>query len=282
MDELRRFPGHRLTAIVEMALLDDVSRNHVKERCSGWPLLQQQDFANLRDVGPWLFASAGQHTLQGQYDFFCDVTDNANDAICGWIISALSPLDLASHLSQAAIAQGPDGATYLLRFHTELAFSVLHARRDLPGISDWLAPVRSWWVVSPHPERKAWRHFSGYDKPILRSGTSIQLDQSCWEALAGDPLSYRLAEQLREPLNALGDRENCYGTRLGIVRELLAQAQSLGLSRQGDQIDYVTLMALQGKALAGTSVWTEALQEAKNLRRPLAQALQVRMRKRSA
>jgi len=38
---------------------------------------------------------------------------------------------------------------------------------------------------------------------------------------------------------------------------------------------------LQGKALEGSSAWNDALQEAKALREPLAQALQVRMRRKN-
>lgn len=53
------------------------------------------------------------------------------------------------------------------------------------------------------------------------------------------------------------------------------------MSQQSDRIDYVTLMALQGKALEGSSAWNDALQEAKALREPLAQALQVRMRRKN-
>ncbi|WP_421549562.1 DUF4123 domain-containing protein [Pseudomonas sp. QD4] len=282
VNELRPLPTHRLTAIVEMARLEAAARQHVIERYAGWPLLPQPEFAHLRDVGPWLFAASSESCLQGQYDFHCDLTECTSDAICGWLISALPPPDLAEHLSQATVAQGPDGAAYLLRFHTELAFPVLHARRDLPGIADWLAPIRSWWVVSPHPERKAWRHFAGYDKPSLRGVSTIELDASCWKALAGDPLSYRLAGQLLEPLTRSGMHENCHGTRLGLVRELLAQAHHLGLSRQSDKIDYVTLMALQGKSLQGSPIWNEALQEARDQGRPLAQALQLRMRKKGA
>lgn len=279
VDELRRLPDHGLTTIIEMSRLKADARRRLVERFSGWPLLQQRELENLRELGPWLFAPSAQKNLQGQYDFLCDAADIAGDAIGAWLTSAMSPPQLAGHLSHATTATGPDGATYLLRFHTEWAFPVLHARQDLPGIADWLAPVRSWWIVFPHRERKAWKHFSGQGMATSCRSPAIELDQPCWEALAGDPLSYRLADLLRVPLEKQGQRDNCHGTRLGLVRDLLAQADRIGLSRQIDRIDYVTLMALQGKALAGSSVWNDALQEAKALREPLAQALQARMRR---
>ncbi|MGE8702314.1 MAG: DUF4123 domain-containing protein [Achromobacter sp.] len=281
VNELRRLPDHGLTAIVEMARLKTNVRMQLMERFSGWPLLQQRELENLREIGPWLFAPSTQESLQGQYDFLCDAAEMAGDAISAWLTSAMSPALLAEHLSCATTAQGPDGATYLLRFHTELAFPVLHARQDLPGIADWLAPVRHWWLVFPHRERKAWKHFTGHGSARPYRSPAIQLDESCWVALAGDPLAYRLADQLRVPLEMKGDRENCHGTRLGLVHDLLAQADRIGLSQQSDRIDYVTLMALQGKALEGSSAWNDALQEAKALREPLAQALQVRMRRKN-
>lgn len=281
VNELRQLPDHGLTAIIEMARMKADVRRHLMERFSGWPLLQQRALENLREIGPWLFTPSAQNNLQGQYDFLCDVAGIAGDAVCVWLTSAMSPPQLAEHLGHATTAKGPDGATYLLRFHTELAFPVLHARQDLPGISDWLAPVRSWWLVFPHRERKAWKHFTGHGSTKPYRTPVIQLDESCWEALAGDPLTYRLADQLRAPLEKKGDRENCHGTRLGLVHDLLAEADRIGLSRQSDRIDYVTLMALQGKALEGSPAWNDALHEAKALREPLAQALQVRMRRKN-
>lgn len=277
VNELRRRPDHGLTTIIEMARLKADVRSQLVERFSGWPLLLQRELENLREIGPWLFAPSAQNALQGQYDFLCNATDIAGDAICGWLSSAMSPPQLAEHLGHATTAKGPDGVTYLLRFHTEQAFPVLHARQDLPGIADWLAPVRSWWVVFPHQVRKSWKHFSGQGLATSCRSPAIELDQPCWEALAGDPLTYRLAEQLRIPLERKGEHENCHGTRIGLVHNLLAEADRIGLSRQDDRIDYVTLMALQGKALAGSAAWNDALQAAQTLREPLAQALQMRI-----
>lgn len=280
MKQLREAPSHRLMAIVELARLQAPERQQLVDRYSesARPLLSQDCFSNLRDVGPWLFSPGQQADLQSQYDFHCALTEIAGDALCGWLISALELTRLAAHLGQATTARGPDGATYMLRFHTEQVFPVLHARHDLPGIAHLLAPIRSWWVIEPHPEHKAWRHYAGYDQPQYCGVPLIQLDQACWDALAGDPLSYRLAEQLREPLAAAGMSENCHGTRLGRVRKLLAEAQENGLNRPGDQGDYVTLLTLHGQELQATPAWQEALAEARDDGRPLALALKARIR----
>ncbi|NWL76211.1 DUF4123 domain-containing protein [Pseudomonas taiwanensis] len=278
VEQLRQAPNHRLSAIVEMARVPEVERQRLTDRYSeSAPILYQECFSNLRDVGPWLF-SPGQHAdLQGQHDFHCALTEMAGDALCGWLVSTLAFSKLAHHLGQGTTARGPDGGTYMLRFHTEQAFPVLHARHDLPGIAHLLAPIHSWWVMEPHPEHRAWRHYSGYDQPQCWGVPLIQLDQACWDALAGDPLSYHLADQLQEPL-AAALSENCYGTRLGQVRKLLAEAQENGLNRPGDRGDYVTLLTLHGQELQATPAWQEALAEARDDGRPLALALKARIR----
>lgn len=278
VEQLRQAPNHRLSAIVELAQLPANERQRLVDRYSetAHPILYQECFSNLRDIGPWLFSPGQQADLQSQYDFHCALTEMAGDALCGWLVSALEPSRLADHLGQATSARGPDGGTYMLRFHTEQAFPVLHARYDLPGIAHLLAPIRSWWVLEPHPEHRAWRHYAGYDQPNYCGVPLIQLDQACWDALAGDPLSYYLADQLQEPL-AAGLSENCYGTRLGKVRELLAEARDNGLQQPGDQSDYVTLLTLHGRELRATPAWQEALAEARDHGRPFAQALKARI-----
>ncbi|MEN4922572.1 DUF4123 domain-containing protein [Achromobacter spanius] len=278
IEPLRKSPSHRLTAIVEMARLPPSERAPLPQRHAhtAWPLLNQQRFSNLREMGPWLFSAGPDADLQSQYDFHRALTEQAGDALCGWLISALPPSELAGHLGQATTALGPDGHTYMLRFHTELAFPVLHARRDLPGIGHLLAPIQSWWITEPHPERRAWRHYAGFDQARQSGVPLIQLDQACWEALAGDPLSYFLAEQLRAPLAAAGMKENCHGTRLGLVGKLLREARAGGLKRRGDLADYVTLLALHGQELRGAPAWQEALEEARNDGQSLAHALKTR------
>ncbi|MDG3714455.1 DUF4123 domain-containing protein [Pseudomonas aeruginosa] len=279
VEQLRQAPNHRLTAIVEMARLKAPERQRLVDRYVGTaqPLLQLDHFSNLRHIGPWLFFPGQQADLESQYDFHCELTDIAGDALCSWIVSALEPSKLAGHLAQATTARGPDGGTYLLRFHTEQAFPVLHARHDLPGVATLLAPIRSWWVMEPHPNHKAWRHYAGYDQPQVDAVPLIQLDQECWDALAGDPLSYHLADQLEEPL-ASGLSENCHGTRLGKVRQLLAEARASGLDQSGDQSDYVTLLIRHGEELRGTAAWQEALAEVRGGGRSLAVALKARIR----
>lgn len=283
IDELRESPAYRLAGLVEMSRLEPAERSALREthRGNAWPLLQQPELANLREIGPWLFGTKPDADLQGQSDFYSALGRTAGDALCGWIVSALPPARLAEHLSKAAVVEGPDDASYMLRYHTEHALPILHARHDLPGIAEWLAPIRSWWVALADPQHRAWRRLSGYDKPEHLHVPPIRIDQDCWDMLAGDPLLYRLADQLKAPLQAVGAKENCQSTRLGLVRQYLEQARQHGLTRQADLVDYVTLMALQGPALHNTPAWQQALSDALNHGRPLAEALQARTRQRT-
>ncbi|EHK62837.1 DUF4123 domain-containing protein [Achromobacter arsenitoxydans] len=276
--QLRESSSYRLMAIVEMARLPEEERQKLRDQFpdSTHPLLSQDCFANIRDIGPWLFSSGPNADLQSQYDFHCRLTELAGDALCGWLVSAMAFATLAGHLSQAAIAQAPDGSAYMLRFHTEKALSILHARRDLPGIAQLLGPIRAWWVVEPHPAQKAWRQFLGDGRPQDYGAPQIRLDQACWDALTGDPLSYQLAEQLREPLAARVGPEDCHGTRLGRVSTLLAEARGHGLNDPADLSDYVTLIAQHGDRLRGASAWLAALDDARDGSKPLAVALKAR------
>ncbi|NER59572.1 DUF4123 domain-containing protein [Pseudomonas sp. MAFF212428] len=272
---LQEAQRYQLTGIVEMARLSVTERRVVTNAVDPqrWPLLQQAQFSNLREVGPWLFAPRPGASLAGQHDFFANLNRMAGDAVCGWIVSALPPAELAQHLSHANTISAPDGERYLLRYHTEHSLTCLHACRDLPGVAQWLAPIKDWWFPAANPSRKTWQRLTGYDRSPLTPALGIELDQACWEALAGDPLSHRLADQLQAPLSAAG-QQSCHGVRLGVVQRHLAKARELGLKRQADLIDYVTCMALEGDVLVNLPAWQEALLEARTEGRRLLVAFQ--------
>lgn len=98
------------------------------------------------------------------------------------------------------------------------------------------------------------------------------MDESTWAALAGDPLAYALADQLKSAFAAQQPDVDCYGTRLGVVQRHLAQARQQGLTRAGDLGDYVTLMVQQGHNRTDDPRWQAAIDEAKDGGKPLAQA----------
>lgn len=278
VNQLRQDPNLRLTAIVEMAHLTPPRRQRLAEYFaqSAYPILHQDCFSNIRDIGPWLLSSGERVSLQGQFDFHCEVVKIAGDAQCGWLVSTLEPSRLAHHLGQANIARGPDGDTCLLRFYAEWAFPVLHARRDLQGIAELLEPIRSWWVMTPHFTPDAWLQYPGNDRPERSGISSLQLDQACWDALRGSPLAYRLADLLEETL-AAANPQQCRGTRLSHVDTLLAEARKNGLSRPEDLSDYVIFLTRHGHALRDKPAWQAILADVRDNGQPLAQALKRRL-----
>lgn len=278
MDQLHEAANLRLTAIVEMARVPLPARQRLIERFAqtAYPILHQHCFANLRDIGPWLFSSGEHLSLDSQYDFHCTLVEIAGDVPCAWLVSALEPSRLANHLGQAATVRGPDGASYLLRFYSEQVFPVLHARHDLPGISELLAPIRSWWALEPHDERNAWRHYEGYGRPDHCGVPPIRLDQACWDALTENPLCFQLSDLLRQAL-APGTTEDGHGIRLARVRRLLVEARECGLHRPADQKDYVIFLTRHGPDLRTNAAWQAALTDARDDAHPLAQALKRRL-----
>lgn len=277
MADLRESTTCTVTGIVEMARLDPAQRDELLARydARAWPLLSQPEFENLRWIGPWLFGPGMHTSLQGQYEFHHALARHAGDAVCGWITSELSPAELAAHLSQANVAHAPDGERYLLRYHTEVALPVLYARRHQSGPRELFAPVTAWWHPLPHASRKAWTAIRGGRRTDAAAIPPMTLDDDTWTALAGDPLAYALADQLK-PAFARQPDTDCYGVRLGTVQHHLAQARKQGLTRPGDLNDYVTLTVHVGDALTADAHWQAAIDEAKNGGRPLAQSYKAR------
>ncbi|MDH0650325.1 DUF4123 domain-containing protein [Pseudomonas sp. GD03867] len=256
--ELRASARYRLSAIVEMAHLSSAARDkfaqYYAQRC--WPLLQQPAFASLQAAGPWLVGARPGSDVRAQYDFMGALEYNAPNAVCGWIISPLPPEQLARHLSQANIVTGADGHSYLLRYHTTASLQLLDSRRDLPGVSQWLSPIHRWWVPMANPDKKLWLQISGDGQPTSPQVPPITLDEAFWTALAGDPLSHRLAQMLDGHPPLAG---HCHGTRLGLVQHYLEQARSQGLSREEDLVTFVLLMSSNAEQLRQTPAWHDAL-----------------------
>ncbi|PYB79770.1 DUF4123 domain-containing protein [Pseudomonas soli] len=269
---------YRLSAILELSRLDDEQLKKLAQRKEALhSLMPQQALGNLGQIGTVLCASNASSSLQGQSDFFWQFAGLFNDAVCGWVVSALPAERLAAHLAQASTLLAPDGHRYLLRFHTEQCLHVLHSRQDLPDIVEWLAPVHTWWAPCPDASRRLWYDFAGGDRLEVSALSGLRLDQRCWEALAEDPLAYRLADQLKHALRASGEPEQCHVVRLGIAQKLLAFAREAGFARQEDLITYVTFVALKGEHLMGDPAWQIAMNDALDKQRSLAESVQTHL-----
>lgn len=265
---------YRLATVLELSLLDADQRLKLQRRANASvvPLLKQREFSNLREVGAVLCARAHDATAQQQADFLWFLEQVAGDAICACIVSALPVDALAAHLAQANWVRAPDGQRYLLRYYTEPCLRTLHSRKDLPDVAEWFAPIHRWWTPYPGTCGKSWGYFIGDDTAATRTLNGLQLDRACWEALAGDPLEHRLADELKRPLEG-----RCHVTRLSLTRKYLAAARQDGFVEQADLITYVTALALFGEEIKRSPDWQAATQKALQHRRPLAEYFQARL-----
>lgn len=271
---------YRMSAIVEMAHLSPSTREELTHYYAGrcWPLLQQAQFHNLRAIGPWLFGSRPGSGVSAQYEFQSQLERGAPGAVYGWLISALPPEQLAQHLSQANVVFGADGHSYLLRYHTATAIQALEKRRELPGVSEWLAPIHQWWTAIAHPQQKLWLPITGGNQATATHVPPITLDEACWTALTGDPLSYQLADLLKDEQHCPTLAANCHGTRLGLIQHHLNQARTHGLSREDDLTTYVLMMASNGKQLDTSPAWQDALAATRDQHTSLTDNVQVYLR----
>ena len=281
VDVLRTSDRYRLSAVVEMANLSPQVRETLTQYYSGrcWPLLQQAQFSKLRAVGSWLFGSRPGSDVSAQYDFQWQLEQGASGAVSGWIVSALPAAQLARHLSQANTVTGPDGHAYLLRYHTTAALQVLDTYRELPGVSEWLAPIHYWWAPVAHPHKRLWLQITGGDQPQALQVPPITLGEHCWTALAGDPLSYQLAELLKQEPSCPALSAVCHGTRVDLIQHYLDQAREQGLDREQDLISFVLLMVRDADQLSESPAWQDAIAATREQRTHLIENVQRCLRK---
>lgn len=272
---------NQLIGVVELARLSPASHQRYWHtlRNQSWSILQQPELAHLQPYGACLCSHRPDATLHAKNDFYGLLTQVAEEALCGWIISSLPAEPLLIHLMQANHVIAPDGESYLLRFHIPHSLQVLHARQDLPGLAQWWAPVHSWWIpIGIHGGAPTWSCLPGHDRPPATDSLILELDEPCWEALAGDPLSQQLTEQLKAFMSTPTKAQTSHSICLGRVQQHLSKARELGLTRQTDLGQYVTCMVLGGAGLPDSPAWQKALDDARNQTSTLAQALQVYLR----
>ncbi len=258
-------PQRHLIAVSDMASLDDPMRQAVSDQFSDrcYPLLRHERWNALRPYSPLLVA-ARSTDLADCGSLIEAFQGRLHNALQGWIISALPPDTLATHLSRATLARGPDGCTYLLRYYDPLVLPVLHQKADPAWWRGFIAPVVSWWIPGADLERRLWGRVPGRGVQV---GTTEQLpmldiDANLWQALAEDPFPHRLLREAEAYEPTLFDTD-CRYVRLARVRNHLAIAKALGLSSSENLHDNV-FMALGRPAqqLQSDTRWQRAVQTA--------------------
>lgn len=257
-------PRH-LIAVSDIAGLDETLRSAVSEQFSGrsHPLLRQEQWLALRPYSPLLLAARSAE-IADCGSLVEEFQGRLHNALHGWIISTLPPAELASHLSHATLAQGPDGGTYLLRHYDPFVLPVLHQTADPAWWKAFIAPVVSWWIPRADSERRLWGRLPGNGVHARKPPPppTLIMDAHLWNALSADPFPHRLLREAEEHEPSLFDTD-CRNVRLARVMAHLDAARSLGLSSSESLHDYV-FMALSRPAqqLHNDRHWQHAVQAA--------------------
>lgn len=260
--------GLHCHAIVEAGLLNDPARLQLlQSTIPKQPLMQQPEFAALREHGPWLLDCSSLRfadvlALEGLSD---------SQALMGWV-STQCPLNiLAEHLSDALLAADESGYVYLLRTYTPAVLPQLHGRNEAPWHSWLFGPLQGWWLPSPE---HGWQSLQGEGLASPGDYHPISLDEQLWQLLELDPLTYSLTAELE---NSAADvfTTTCHGERLSQVQQALDAARDQGLQQPEDLSLFATLHLFDSQFPTNWPNWPQVRQRVTEQRLPLGQALRM-------
>lgn len=251
---------YHLAAVVEPTLVSAENLEIVRRHWHPRPLLIQPEFDNLREYGPMLCSARPGSKREHQSDFIQYLFDYGGDGVVGWIISLLPAAQLANHLALANRVLAPDGHRYLLRYHTPRSVEVLQTCTHLPSVQAWIAPIHTWWVPQAESGTITWVCRQRQAR-MPDSVGPLELDQASWDNLIGDPLEYRLADQLANALAQAKRPARCHVIRLSMARQRIAEARAFGITDQKMTALYTTSAAIHPHAFDEASGWPQALAE---------------------
>ncbi|MGE8358761.1 DUF4123 domain-containing protein [Pseudomonas sp.] len=255
-------------AIIEMGLLSEPARLRLLQSIHPKKsLMQQAEFANLRDYGPWLLDLTSLE--------FADMLalENWSDspALMGWIRSQHSIEKMAEHLTDALLAEDKTSQVYLLRSYAPEVLPLLHARADSPWHNWLFGPINEWWLRAPE---KDWQCLPGGEQTDLPPYHPIKIDDDLWQALELDPLAYSLTAELEKSAEEVFD-STCHGERLLQVRQALDSARGAGLKQADDLCLFASLYLFDQQFPENWPNWQQVADLVKEQQLPLAQALRM-------
>lgn len=255
-------------AIIEMGLLSEQARLSLLQSIHPKkPLMLQDEFANLRDHGPWL--------LDLTHLEFADLVAleelHNSSALMGWIRTQCSVEKMAEHLADALVAQDNTDRVYLMRSYAPEILPMLHTREDSPW-HDWLfGPLNEWWLQAP---KQNWQCLPGYGHTSPAPYQPIRIDDELWQMLALDPLVYSLTNELEKSAVEVFD-STCHGERLAQVKKALDNARAEGLKQSEDLSLFASLQLFDHQFPTNWPNWQQAVHLAKEQQLPLAQTLRM-------
>lgn len=215
------------------------------------PLMQQENLQHLSHTGPWLVAldETAFSRMNTSESAFEQVT------VKGWLSSYLPIEPLSQHLSDALVAQGPDGQHLLLRSYAPSVLPVLHARRDCQWHAALFGPINNWWLLNGAEVQQ----YEGGGLTALPTYQPITLDPELLVALAMDRQALALLEELQRSAPQVFDSD-CHGDRLRQVEQALATARKTELTHPDDHSLFATLYLLEGHPPDRAADWPMVMQ----------------------
>jgi hypothetical protein len=276
LDDLKPHPeggppqARYLYAIVDMGRLPDARREETYRRLEAldvFPLLVDPAYEILKPHAAHRVAHRRADAAQN-LTLLKELIDCTSDTVSAWIVCKLPPAHMARHLSQGSFAHDKNSKRYLLRYYDPLVTPILYRLAKVQWTRWFFGPMVSWWYPLTTPDGDTWRRLGGgalvspqdAKKYISEKPVPLVLSEELWEALAGDPLPYRLANTLAETNPEFFESE-CYGVRVAQIEELLAAARRLGITQQNDLTTYVWA-ALKHPDLPADPRWQNAVRHA--------------------
>lgn len=254
-------------AIVEVGLLPDAERLHLLQtEFLKQSLMQQDEFAALREHGPWLLDISHLEFN----DFLALEGLAGTQALMGWIRTDCSFTDLAKHLSNALLAEDDASSVYLLRSYTPTTLPLLYARNDAPWHAWLFGPLQDWWLPNAEGD---WQCLSGFGLEHPSDYQPLHLDAGLWQALALDPVVFSLTSELEQSAAEVFTSE-CHGDRLTQVTRAVEAGRSEGLQEPADLNLFATLQLFDPDFPANHPKWPQVVSQVQEQRKPLAQTLQ--------
>ena len=228
-------------ALIELAHLPVAARttlfNELVQDSQYWPLIKDESQPHLQRKGPWVL-----QVRQDKLDKLLAL-DGIVCALQGWIESALTGTELASHLAPAmAVENSQQQKRSPLRFYLPNVITQLHKDTLENPANVLFAGIRHWWY---RDETLGWTALDGV-APIA-GGTSWQLivDEARWQSLHGEPEVMQLTAELVDFSPSLFE-----GIRLcerpRQVAKALMQANNHGLTATSDKRTFVYVQLSQG------------------------------------
>lgn len=227
-------------ALIELAHLPVAARttlfNELVQDSKYWPLIKDESQPHLQREGPWVL-----QVRQDKLDKLLTL-DGIVCALQGWIESALTGTELASHLAPAMAVESPQKQRSLLRFYLPDVITQLHKDAlENPANALFLGVTR-WWY---RDATLGWTALEGKALPESLPPWQLTVDEARWQSLHGEPEVMQLTAELVDFSPSLFEGI-CLCERPRQVAKALMQANNQGLTASADKRTFVYVQLSQG------------------------------------